>query len=724
MYNACTRMSCGSGTAGGYTLVEVLIGMIIFAFGILALTQLQGNLAKSSADSNARTVAVNLAEEIIEEARTFARVTSGGGLHAFNDIVDGNRVETRGGIDYTISENVENYYYVPSATVNGNGTFSTTKPSANIVNPDMKMLTVNVTWGGTGQNAQSFQVDNATRTQGLGTGSITLTDMISSITSPSGGKVLLNKTTNSLYGPPVDYNPGSRPEIISIQLGENRFKESTTPLPDVIRTDELVETTFDVVTYSQSDEGATFLRREEFRAVSCECTLRAPDTDTEGGLRPTIWNGNDYSDGEFVSKPYGESANNQQSAYCDICCRDHHDGGTGENDDGNDEGKALYNPFRPVGEYWGSSALLGDHMHYNRSSSGDLNVAGDGDIYEEACRLVRKDGFFRVAQDLRQEGLNSFPASYLDESAEVTEYSSYVTGSVSLFEAEATNNYEGDPPELTLPGDMATPVVFPASSIANATLMKSVGSSSQQLRARGIYVDYITDELRAIVNCMDAGGLGSSCGAPGANSSLEVLPFYDVQVTWLARWNENPNNIPIEVSNETVQDDNVHSRGLARITGLQGSTQITADLHRGNLGLTATDKVDPQFESDLRNYTLYATANSATTPNATGYTVRGLITSGVNGLKATDAEISVSAGQCDRTTTGFDCVIPTSAINPRITIAKYFKNNKELYACSTVMSINGTNHSGSIPADNWTRFNLPAVQNLVADVVIKEGSCN
>jgi type IV pilus modification protein PilV len=703
----------------GYTLVEVLIGIVIFAVGVLALTQLQGNLAKSSGDSNSRTIAINLAEEIIEQARTFSRVTSGGGVHAFNDIVSGTRTVNRGGVNYNVTQTVADYYYVAS-----NGTFSTTKPDGNIVNADMKLLTLTVNWGGTGQSAQSFQIDNDTSTQGLNTGSITLADAISSITSPSGGKVVLNNTSSSLYSPPVDYNPGSRPDIISIQLGENRFKESTTPLPDVIRTDELVETTFDVVTYSQSDSGATFLRREEFRAVSCECTLRAPGTDAEGGLRPTIWNGNDYTEGEFVSKPYGESANNQQSTYCDICCKDHHDGGTGENDDGNDESRALYNPFRPVGEYWGSSSLLGDHVHYNRSRTGDLAVAGVGDTYEEACRLVRKDGFFRVAQDLRQEGLNSFPASYLDEPAEVTEYSGYVTGAVSLFEAEATNNYESEPPELTLPADMAEPVIFPASSAASPTLMKSVGSSSQQLRARGIYVDYITDELRAIVDCMDAGGLGSSCGAPGANSALEVLPFYDVQVTWLARWNENPNNIPIEVTNETVQNDNAHSRGMARITGLQGSTEITADLHRGNLGLTATDKVDPQFESDLRRYTLHAAANTSSTPSVTGYTVRGSITSGVNGLKASDAEISVSAGQCDRTTTGFDCVIPTTATNPRLTIAKYFKTNKELYACSTVMSINGTNHSGTIPADNWTRFNLPVTQHLMADVVIKEGSCN
>ncbi len=171
-------------------------------------------------------------------------------------------------------------------------------------------------------------MDDVNQTNGrLGSGSIRITDVISSMPSGSGGKAGLGSVGDSSYAPPVNYNPGSKPDIMSISLGHNKFKESTTPLPNVIRTDELVETTFDVVTYSQVGDDAQFLRREEFKAVSCECTLKAPTNYTEGGLRPTIWEGYDYTEGEFISKPYGVSANNQQSQFCDICCRDHHDGG-------------------------------------------------------------------------------------------------------------------------------------------------------------------------------------------------------------------------------------------------------------------------------------------------------------------------------------------------------------------------------------------------------------
>ena len=52
--------------------------------------------------------------------------------------------------------------------------------------------------------------------------------------------------------------------------------------------------------------------------------------------------------------------------------------------------------------------------------------------YMEACRMVRKDGFWRVAQDLRQEGLNLFPEDYLDNTTEVGAYSDYITGPLAF----------------------------------------------------------------------------------------------------------------------------------------------------------------------------------------------------------------------------------------------------------------------------------------------------
>jgi prepilin-type N-terminal cleavage/methylation domain-containing protein len=706
-----------NGRARGYTLIEVLIGMVIFALGMMALAQLQGGLARNSTDSNARTVAANIAEEVIESARAFNRIDSDGVNPAYNDIVDSTQTLSRGGNTYAVITDVTNYWY-------SGGSFGTTAPVGG-GRPDMKLVELTVTWNDE-DDGQQFRVDEST-TAPLGSGSITIRDVISSIPSGSGGKVALGGQGDNAYAPPVDYNPGENPDIISIQLGDNKFKESTTPLPDVIRSDELVETRFDVVTYSQDDSGATFLRREEFRAVSCECTLNVPASDDEGGLRPTIWNGNDYTEGEFVSKPYGTEANNQQSEFCDVCCRDHHDGGTGVNDDVNDTGKSQYNPFRSAANYYDGSAgaLAGDHKHYNRNNSGQLELADtDGDTYVEACRMVRKDGFWRIAQDLRQEGLNAFPADYLDDEEEVGEYSEYVTDAVTAYEEDVgtTNYYEQMPPSLGSPGSMDPAVVFPASTPATATVMQDGVTTEQQLRSRGIYVDYMSDELRTRINCLDMGGTGDGCDVPDVTTALEIIPFYDVQLTWLSRWTESPDNTPIDVTNEAIADDNAHSRGIATLQQGYGTSTIESEVHKGNLGLTGTDPIDPQYVSELEEYPLYALAIEwSSPPPVSGIQIVGTITSAVPGVKAADVEIEATGAQCDRTSVGFECVLLTGATSPRLKIFNYAKQNKTLLGCSVNgnLSVQG-NDTGSNP---WTRFNLPLTETLNADIVIRENNC-
>jgi len=714
----------------GYTLLEVLIGIVIFALGMMALAQLQGSLARNSSDANVRTVATNIAEEMIEQARSFSQISSQVGKHAYNDIVTGMQTVTRGGNTYNLAAVVTDYYYQ-------NGAFGTEVPPG-AARSDMKLLEVTVTWN-PADGGQEFYVDANTQTEGgLGSGSITLRDVISSITSPSGGKVALGAAGDNSYSPPVDYNPGENPDIVSIELGENKFKESTTPLPDVIRSDELVETRFDVVTYSQSGDNATFLRREEFRAISCECTLRIPTSDDEGGLRPTVWTGSEYSEGEFVSKPYGEEANNQQSVFCGICCRDHHDGGSHENDvdAGTDPGRSLYNPFRSAASYYGDEygdALAGDHQHFNRTNTGDLQLASsDGATYVEACRMVRKDGFWRIAQDLRQEGLNSFPGSYLDEELEVGEYSDYVTAAVKAYEAATdpvnslnpSNPYESAPPALTPPQSLSPAVVFPASGYENATEMASGGTTEQQLRARGIYIDYMNDELRAKINCLDLGGSGDGCEVPEVTSALEIIPFYDVQLTWLARWNETPNNNPIDVSNQAIADNNTHSRGVAVLQSGFGYSTVNSAVHTRNLGLTGTDPIDPWYGYEVRDYDLYALAvDYSTPPPLSGIIVSGTITSAVGGVKAADVEIEYSDAQCDRTLTGFECVIQSNAQNPRIAVYNYFKTGKTLIACSSYLDVQGVEHIAT-SGNNKTRFNLPKTASTsVANIVIKENSC-
>lgn len=711
-----TKFTATTRPQKGFSLLEVLVGIMIFALGMMALIQLQGGLSRSARDANLRTMAINIAEEAIETNRGFSRVnTDPAGIeYAYEDIVPYQSTVTRGGLNFDFDVGVTDYYYNKATEL-----FTTTEP-LEAAHSDFKLMTVTVTYN----DSQEFTIDETQTTSGrLGSGSITLTEMISSITSAADAKSATGGT-GGLYLPTINYNPGSNPDIISISLGENKFKESTTPLPDVIRSDELVETTFDVVTYSQDNEGATFLRREEFLSVSCNCTLRTPVAETDGGLRPSVWIGTEYSEPEWVSKPYGESASQVQSDFCDNCCRDHHDGGTGAEDDANDPGRAHFDPFRPAADYWSSGSLNGDHKHYNRNAAGVLSLAmNDGDDYVEACRLVRKDGFFRVANDLRQEGLNSFPGDYLTNTSQVATYSSYVTDAVSAFEAAIgnTNLYELSPPALTEPGAMVPAVTFPASTQATATPLPTVtGVTTQQLRARGIYVDYMSDELRTIVNCLDAGGTGFDCEAPNVTTALEIIPFYDVQLTWLGRWNETPINLPVDVSNEAVTSNNTHSRGMASLETGIGYSTVNAAVHKGNLGLTATDPVDLAYDSDLKDYDIYVEAYDGVPPPPAGSVlITGTITSAVGGVQASNVSISASNAQCDRTNTGFACVFAGGTANPRLTISNYQKPNSTLLGCSDVLVI----HGQAVGSTNWTRFDLPGATTANADIVIKMNGC-
>lgn len=705
-------------TSKGYTLIEVLIGILIFAVGMMALAQLQGNLAQNSADSNARTIATNIAEERIEVARSFSQIAkdASGTFAAYDDMVPGETVDyvtDAVGNTYTVTTDVTDYYYLDDGV-----TVSDTAP-ADRGRSDFKVLEITVDW----DQKDEFRVDANNTTSNLNTGSITLTEIVSSITSPSGGKVVLGTGGDTSYAPPVDYSPGQNPDIVSIDLGEYKFKESTTPLPDVIRTDEIVETRFDVVTYTNPvDSTATFLRREEFRAISCDCTLRIPGGGSdEGGLRPTVWDGNEYVEGEFVAKTYGESASSQQSQFCDICCRDHHDGGPGSNS------KNLYNPFRPSSGYLTGDGFSGDHKHYNRDNNGNLTLAdSDGDRYVEACRLVRKDGFFRVAHDLRQEGLNAFPANYLDDSDDIEEYSAYVTAAVSNFTNATGDGYESSNINLSSPSLLG--VTFPASTSENATLMSSsLGLTEQQLRSRGIYIDYMSADLRSKITCLDQDKTPESCGVPNVSSALEIIPFYEVQLTWLSRWNEYKTNIPIDVTNQAIADDNSHSRGVAELTTGIGPSRITSEVHSGNLGLTGTDPVDERYHSDLETYTLHAKAvGFGEPPPVTGPIVSGSITSAVNGLKAADVEIVATGAECDRTSTGFECALLDDASKPELKVFNYDKAGRYLYACTSQLAYGSPprSHLNDNGSGSWTVFSLDVLESITSvSIVIKEGGC-
>jgi hypothetical protein len=719
----------------GSMLLEVVLAIAVFAFGMLALVQLQGNLTRSSADANTRTVATNIAEEIVEDIRGFENrdVIAGNGEWEYLELVDTALTDTigtvtRGGVEYIVTGEITDFWRdgVKDTFISAEATDPPVAPvgaTGGAAFAAFKLLKIEVAWNTVGDTDREFFVDDE-NTADLGSNNITVYEVIPSSPPILGAKIAADPNAPA-GGPAVDYIPGLKPDSAALDLGDGeKLKESTTPIPDVIRSGELTETYFEVVTYNTAN---IFVRREEFLTVGCECTLETNPGAGEGGIRPALWDGIEYRAGEFAAKPFGESANSQQSVFCDVCCRDHHDGDGLKNDAGIEDQALVYDP-------WAASITPGaNHDHYTRSKKGDITVAGDGDVYLEACRMIRKDGFFVLAQDFNQRGFYGIANDYMDNQVELDEYSAYVTAAVTEF-------YTGSPPQDSLPppGAGLTPGFtdpatgakgpdIPASTVATATSLPTVLSSdSQQLRARGIYPDYMTNVVKDRIAACEADASATDCVLPNYTTALEIYPYIEVQVTSLTNWIEDPLYEPVDVTNERITSNNAHSRGRADLTKVgMGPTKSDFGIHKGNVGIAGTDPIrtsDPQAADQKLDFVYINTLDSGIPP-VVGFEITGEILSGVGGVRATDVELVFNEAQCGRTPTGYRCVVPSLAINPTLTVNNYYKANRMLYGCSEGAGDLGTGtyvHG----ADNSTTFGLPSANLPTANIVIEDSPCN
>ena len=673
-----SRGALGLRHEAGVTLLDVVLAIAVFAFGMLALVQLQGNLTRAGADATTRSVAAGIAEEIVERLRAYRSVGADpdNGLWDYEEM-DSDSLDItnlrRGGIDYDVDATVTHFWWDEDNETFIRTTTAETPAGLDLAYADFKLLRLDVSW-----DDRENYVDDDTAAD-LGSGSVTVYEII-----PSSPPILGAKLATSLEddeGPLVNYNPGDNPDIIALQLDAEgtRFKESTSATPTVFR-DNIVETWFDVVTYSQAlgAEGGTFLRREEFVTVSCECELEATPNDVNAyGLTPTLWNGVDYTEGVKVAKPIGTPVNNiQQSAFCTVCCRDHHDTGGGP--------ESVYNL-----EYVGADAA---HPHYYYNQQGDLVLATPaevGDRYVEACRLVRKDGFMRVTQDVSQKTLIGFPEGYLEFDEGAANYSSYVI--------DAIDEYYGSNGQANFPQPMppaASGTQFPARTLeAPHPIPLVAGDYEQQLRARSVYADYLTADAQAVVaNCFADPPL-DDCDAPNAASALEIYPFFDLQMTYLANWiDESANGLfvssgPQSRFNQSIETDNPNTvgpeydRGVVELTSTteEGRIDISINSYSGNLGLTATRPIN-NVESATQDW-LYLMANSIDTPvPPIGQIVSGALSSGVRRVNTADLNLLSEAAICGSTLTEWSCVVPPSGAS--LTISGYYLNNPRVYVCS------------------------------------------
>lgn len=695
--------------ANGFTLLDVLLGIVVFAVGMLALASLQTNLTRSSIDSNARMVAVNMGEEIIERLRAFERVYSDpdGTAYAFEDIdIDyvGNFVGKRGGLSYKVVPAESKVY---GYTFNENGTDVTvTEPLDPTEEYDFKRVELTIEW----EAAQDFIVDDGTTlaTGDMNSGKITIEGIISSIPAFSTAQLAADEEGDG--GVPVIYTPGAKPDIVALNVEEGKLKESTTPLPEIVKSDGSSETWFDVITYNGTAANL-FVRREEFLVVSCECTLRNGGGDGDGGFLPTIWNGTEYVTGpvkdgdsyverdEFVNKLYGESTSNTPGVdYCVTCCRDHHDDSNYDSADETHDPSRLSDPdsawTKPATV--GVPAARGNHAHYSRSKKGELTEVGIGQTYVEACRMVRKDGFMRVAQDFRQEGFNAFPEGYLETTAGADAYADYVIKAVNDFYINSRDVLTGPDGDdgtgqslwgsFTFPGTVTNPTSLPFPAIG--------GIDSQQMRSRGIYIDHLGAEAKEAVDCLianeGAANISEICETPGLDNYLQAFPFFEMQTTFLSDWyDQKKMGFPVRVTSEAAETNNEHSRGYATLLDdAPAEVVVQTDMHRGNSGLSVTDPISPMDEMvvarDDSEVFVNVSGGGVEASNPTAYVWTGTLESAVNGVNALDAEIVPinDNNYCARSGVTISCMTVIGA-SGGVTISGYYKNaGTSLWICS------------------------------------------
>lgn len=525
-------------------MIEVMISIVVLGFGLLALAALQTSVIRSSSETKAQTIALQLAKDKIEDLRSFQNlagykaVTSSTANETLND-ASGNLSN----VNFTRSWVVERFAYRPSTgafvsvTPLTGDTPTGGTPAIYVADNEYKTIAVTVTWTDANGVAQSVR----------------LNDAIGAISPGDGAKVVLNNANTSQARKPqvLIYDPGATGGVIPIAVGNNSSTAASNPTPVVKgKNNDIAETLFEVLTYAGTSGNVLAQSRVETAVVGCTCsTANAPVATTARGYRPTYWNGYRYTPPTATTdKPTaGWTGVSTESDRCTACCRDHRDptGVTG----------AKFDPWRTT------------HDHYLRSGS-TLTLANTGS-YNESCRLIRVDGFFRVAADLRNDyfgflepnnsndltNTNQNLRAYAPRDDQVTvandsttNYQNFVlkymddrfsnNTAFTYNTALATSGYETTY-GLNNPVDnsnVPTPIVIkPTASVAakNASNVW-INNDSKWTHARGLYVDWIEPDALDVIKQARNNCANKSTQALRNACVLPFVPFTSINLTELA----------------------------------------------------------------------------------------------------------------------------------------------------------------------------------------------
>lgn len=633
----------------GFSLIEVLVAVVILSVGLLALASLQLGLIRSSGDTKAQTIAAALAKAKIEELRGFQTLEGYRLIVAPANEALADNNGSLGGMNFTRATTVTRYVYNKGAPL-GFETVGNTLTDAAIdalsvggkvfvPGKDFKRITVVVGW------ANSAGVSS----------SISLEDIIDSL-DPTDIAAITKKTTSGVGPRKVQVkitDPALDNMVIPIALGSGVNSAATNPKPNVVKGVNTVETQFDVLTYSGLNNGtATVQARVETLIVGCTCDKSEKPATTVRGKRPTYWDGSRYTVPLDVASYSPPAAADTQSASvqsdkCIICCRDHHDPAT-----------TTGATFSPLGVVKTNGVVTTEHSHHVDK----VTTTEAATTYREACRVIRSDGIWSVAADLRNDyfGLLATGNGTTADTAvpdSTSTVGSVTGGAVARYQnfvldymkaryvvptptnsaAQATYNTVGNPASmaagspysLDLPASISVNLKYPN------TLAGDAATAGKWLHSRGLYTDYLEQEATDAITRAKADTVcNTATTTPTVQTAAEVLrqcilrllPFTSINLTEIAEW--GPQTVPFNVTNNDYSESRTANdpvRGKVTTAAASASTtQAITQSRRSNSGLLdlsfdAISPTDAGTTSDPQSFAVGGGTPPASTGNGTFY---------------------------------------------------------------------------------------------------------
>lgn len=577
----------------GFSLIEALFSALILGIALLGLAGFHAVALKDGSLVKARSAAANLAQEKLDDLRSFTRLEGdatacGAGTFCFSEIAPSTADVNIGGgqengtalvlpsgapaIAYT-----DNYSLAWDVTCSAEAPGAALSFGSTCTDATAKLVTVTTSW--TDSKGANQLVSLQSVIYGLDPSRLALA------AGPAFSGQLPKKPA---------YTPVGVPDAVPVPIntGGTQFKESSKPLPEVSQSGDGIEVSFDSVVYSSVTGGYEKDSQEEFSTVGCECQF---NSGTAEAYTPTrkIWNGAALVTkvGAKVAKVTGQPLGNSPPAHCDICCRDHHD-----RDMSSDP---KYDPQRPDSDYTAGD----DHKHYwykecvdggvgdanCTAGEKDTSLSSDTPLYEtssgaylETCRVGRVDGYWQVLQDWRLRKVTILPYHYLLNTTNLNNY-------VDVVEKVVESAVKSD--------SGVGPVTVPSLSGRDLTLAS--GAAPVQLLSRAVYVDtiYQKDNPSTVDSAYYTALLAKISASQSANNSawLDYAPFYEANLTLLYDWTASEPSIAT-VSSERIDAivdpaNNYYgsfSRGKVRIQSGEssGDSVITARARLSNTGVT------------------------------------------------------------------------------------------------------------------------------------------